>query len=159
MSMQPPPPGPEHAVFRKDVGTWDVTLEITAMPGTAPQESSGVATCRLASGGRWLIVDFRNETSGFEGHGVYGFDRARGCYVGSWVDDMRPFMSVSKGTWDEGARTMTWMTDCPGPGGDHVTLRETMQLVDPDTQVFRSFFEIPGVGEHEVITATYRRRG
>lgn len=39
-----------------------------------------------------------------------------------------------------------------------MTLRETMQSVDPKTQIFRSFVPMPGGGEHEMITATYGRR-
>jgi hypothetical protein len=101
-------------------------------------------------------VDFRNETTGFEGHGVYGWDAARGAYVGTWVDDMRPFMALGEGQWDESSRTMTWHTDCPSPQGT-MRLRETMQALDAATQVMRVFVPTPA-GEHEMLTATYRKR-
>lgn len=143
------------AVFAKDVGTFDVSLEVRPGPGE-PQLSKGVATGRLISGGTWLVVDFKNETTGFEGHGVYGWDAAKGCYVGNWVDDMRPFMAIAEGTWDPATRTMTWLTDCPSPHGP-MRLRETMQSVDDSTQIMRVFIPSPS-GDFEMITATYRRR-
>ncbi len=37
----------------------------------------GVSTNRRIGDGRWLIVDYRAE-GGFEGHGVYGYDAAKG---------------------------------------------------------------------------------
>src|SRR5580692_10622765 len=82
-SFTPPAPGPEHRVFEKDVGTWDADVEVR-MPGAPLQTSRGVAVNRLVCGGLWLVGDFRNETSGFEGHGVYGYDPQTKKYVGTW---------------------------------------------------------------------------
>jgi hypothetical protein len=147
---------PECSVFQKDVGAWDVALSIRMGPGD-PQESQGVALGRLVSGGRWLVVEFRNETTGFEGHGVYGWDAVKQRYVGNWVDDMRPFMAIGEGTWDEGTRTMTWLTDVPGPDGNPMRLRETMQAVSDDEKSYRVF--VPGpAGDFEMMTAKYTRK-
>ena len=76
--------------------------------------------------------------------------------VGTWVDDMRPFMVIGEGTWDEASRTMSWITECPSPHGP-MRLRETMKALDDRTQVMRVFIPSPA-GEFEMITATYRRR-
>src|SRR4051812_24742132 len=96
---------PEHAFLAGDVGTWSAEMVVNGPTG--PQRSVGTSVSRLV-GGRWLVTDFKNET-GFEGHGVYGFDPARGCFVGTWVDDMRPFLTVMEGRWDEATRTMTYI--------------------------------------------------
>src|SRR5438093_10659504 len=37
--FQPPQPGAEHAVFKKDVGTWDAAVEIRLAPGVPAQTS------------------------------------------------------------------------------------------------------------------------
>jgi len=153
-----PTPGPEHEVFKKDVGTWDATIAVSAGPGMPPMVSEGVTTSRLACGGLWLITEFTNRTTGFEGHGVYGFDPARRKYVGTWVDPMRTFMAVGEGTWDAATRTMTMWTEATGAQGKPMRWRETTATLDPDTQVWRSFMPAPGGGEVEVMSATYKRR-
>ena len=156
-AFEPPSPGPDHEVLRKDVGVWDATVELRMAPGGPPQVSSGVAKNRLACGGRWLVSDFVNETTGFEGHGVYGYDPRKGSYVGTWVDPMRTFLAVGVGTWDAATRTMTFVIEAELPHGP-MRWRETTETRDADTQVFRSFMPLPGGGEHEVMTVTYRRR-
>ena len=55
----------------KDVGEWNAG---TPQPGAAPQSSKGRLSGRLISGGRWLVTDFKNHTTGFEGHGIYGYN-------------------------------------------------------------------------------------
>src|SRR5262245_15658768 len=89
----PPGPGPEHAVFAADAGPWDVGVEARPVPGAPAVVSSGIATSWLVCGGMWLVSDFKNETSGFEGHGIYGFDPVKQKYVGIWVDSMRTFLA------------------------------------------------------------------
>ena len=153
-----PKPGPEHEVFRKDVGTWDAAVEVRFAPGQPPQVSKGQATRRLACGGLWLITEFMNETTGFEGHGVFGYDPARKKYVGTWVDPMRTFMATSEGTWDAAAKTMTMWTEATGPHGKPMRWREVTEARNADTQVWRSFMSLPDGGEAEVMTVTYRRR-
>ena len=78
--------------------------------------------------------------------------------MGSWVDDMRPFMAIAEGEWDASTRTMTWWTDCPGPGGQPMRLRETMQVMGADRQDYRVFVPTPDGGEFEMMTARYERR-
>jgi hypothetical protein len=156
--FQLPVPGPEHEVFKKDIGTWDATIEVHTGPGMPPMVSAGVATNRLACGGLWLVTEFINHTTGFEGHGVYGFDPAKGKYVGTWVDPTRTFLAVGEGTWDAAARSMTFWTETTGPHGKPMRWRETTETRDPDTLVWRSFMPGPDGGEREVMNATYRRR-
>jgi hypothetical protein len=156
--FQPPQPGREHEIFLKDVGTWDATVEIRLTPGGAPQVSKGVASNRVVSEGHWLVTEFRNETTGFEGHGIYGWDPAKGKYVGVWVDNMRSFVALAEGSWDANTKTMTLWTEAPGPGGKPVRWREATQTVNSDTQVFRSYLPLPDGGEFELMTVTYKRR-
>jgi hypothetical protein len=151
----PPLPSPEHRVLEKDVGTWDADVEIR-MPGAPLQRSRGVAHNRLVAGGLWLVIDFKNETTDFEGHGVFGYDPQKKVYVGTWVDSMRTFLAPMEGTWDAEKRTMTFIVDHVDPNGP-MRWRETTATVDDDTYVYRVFMPAPG-GEAEVMTTTYRRR-
>jgi hypothetical protein len=145
-------------VFEKDVGTWDAEVVVRPGPGAPEQRSSGLSVARMI-GGRWLLIDFKNE-NGFEGHGVYGWDDARKAYVGQWVDGMRGFMVIMEGAWDAETRTMTFRAQAQLDGGRLLAWRESTEAVDDDTQVMRQFFAAPGEpgGELETLTATYRRR-
>ncbi len=145
----------EHDLFANDVGTWDATISIRPGPGAPEQRSTGAVTNRLV-GGRWLVVDFKNET-GFEGHGVFGWDETRKAYVGTWVDPMRTFMTVMVGEYDPATRTMTYDAEAQMPDGRALHWREVTERVDDDTHRYRQLWALPG-GEHEMMTITYRRR-
>jgi hypothetical protein len=143
-------------LFAKDLGTWDARVTVT-FPGAPPQLSNGVTVNRLV-GGRWLSVDYRNAESGFEGHGLYGWDAARGAYVGTWVDNMRGSLVIAEGRWDADTRTMTYTSEVPGPGGTSMRLREVTETTGPDTQVMRSFIPGPDGAELEFMRVEYTRR-
>src|SRR5579864_1256485 len=102
----------EIRVFETDVGTWDAEIE-AFQPGDV-QKSRGTMSGRLL-GGRWLVLDFKNET-GFEGHGIYGWDPAAQSYVGTWVDSMRGFLVTGRGHWDAERRTMTFRYEYTAEG-------------------------------------------
>jgi hypothetical protein len=157
-SFRPPGPSAEHELLKSDVGTWDASIEVNVVPGTPPQGSRGVARNRLACGGMWLITDFLNETTGFEGHGIYGWDPAKGKYVGTWIDPMRTFIAVSEGTYDPATRTMTMWFETAGPQGKPMKWREVTERKDADTRVWRSIMSSPDSKEFEVMKALYTRR-
>jgi hypothetical protein len=156
-AFSPPRPGPEHAVFEKDVGTWDATIEVR-QPGVPVQQNRGVAVNRVGCGGMWLISEFRTETGDFEGHGVFGWNPQKQRYVGTWVDPMRTSLATMEGQWDAEKRTMTYHGELALP---HATMRwrEVTETVDADTQIWRQWMPAPGGGEIETMTVTYRRRG
>lgn len=143
------------AVFAKDVGTWDAEIVIRPGPGAPELRSKGVSVQKLV-GGRWLVADFTNE-SGFEGHGLFGWDETRKSYVGTWVDTMRTFLAVMAGAYDAESRTMTYSVETTTPDGRAVRWREVTQTVDADTQIFRQLWPAPD-GDFEMMTVTYRRR-
>jgi uncharacterized protein DUF1579 len=145
------------AVLAKDVGTWDAEVVVRAGPGAPPLPSRGKSVSRLACGGRWLVTDFDNE-SGFEGHGVTGYDPRKGCYVSTWVDNMRTFLAVAEGSWDAEKRTMTFVYSATLPDGRTLRWREETRSVDDDTQLFRQVMPGPDGTEVETLAVTYRRR-
>jgi len=150
-------PSKELDVLRKDVGTWDATITVTPSPGAPPQASTGRLTGRLISGGRWLVTDFKNLTTGFEGHGIYGYNAASGKYVGTWVDDMRSSIFTGEGEWDVAAQTMTYRFTAMMPNGQPMTWREESHLLSPDEQLFRVVFPGPDGNDFEMMRAIYRR--
>ena len=144
------------AVFAKDEGVWDADVEIRPGPGASPIRQRGISTNRRVAGGRWLIVDYRAE-SGFEGHGIYGWDAATGDYTGAWVDSMQTAIARGRGTWDPARKTMTFDLEV-SHGGRTIRYREIVETRDPNTQIYRNLVPTPDGGEFEMIRTTYRRR-
>jgi hypothetical protein len=142
-------------VLTKDLGTWDVELVITPGPGAPPNTTKGTATNRLVAG-RWLVTDHTTE-SGFEGHGVYGWDEANACFVGVWVDSGGAGIARGVGTWDDAGRTMTFDMEVEHQG-QTIRYQEVTESLEDGTRRYRNVMSMPGGDEFEVITATYRRR-
>src|SRR5512141_2767464 len=95
------------ALFEMDEGVWDGEMEIHPGPGAPALRHKGVSTNRRIAGGRWLVVDFQTD-SGFEGHGIYGWDASTGKYTGCWVDSLQTAISRGTGTWNPETKTMTF---------------------------------------------------
>jgi Protein of unknown function (DUF1579) len=144
----------EESVFEGDVGSWDAEVIVRPAPGAPEVRSQGLAVQKLV--GKWLISDFKNDT-GFDGHGIYGWDATRKRYVGTWVDPMRSFLCVMEGDWDATARRMTFHAEARTPDGKTLRWREVTEHVDEKTRLFRQFWDLPD-GEHELMTVTYRKR-
>jgi hypothetical protein len=149
------PASPEHALLAADAGTWEADIEFRPAPGAPPQTSRGVSNNRML-GGRWLIADFRNET-GFEGHGIYGWDPVRRKYTGTWVDSLRSFLAVAEGTYDDASRTLTLWAEARLPDR-LLRWREVTERPDEDTRLFRILVALDGGGEFAPMTVRYRRR-
>ncbi|HEY4222764.1 MAG TPA: DUF1579 family protein [Myxococcota bacterium] len=143
-------PGPEHAIFKKDVGEWDADVEVFA---PVHAKSKGRMTSRLTCGGLWLVSDY--DGGGFVGHGMWTWDASKKMYVGVWADSMITFLAPGEGTWDAGKKTMTFRYQAE-VGGRPVKWRQTTTTIDANTLVFRSF--VPDDAASETMKVTYRRR-
>ena len=104
------PPGPEYDVIKKDIGAWECT--ITDMQGNA---TKGTETSKML-GGYWMLTDFEGKLFGqdFKGHGVYGYDKDKKQYVGTWYDSLGPVKLQMTGVWDEATQTLTYSGEAPG---------------------------------------------
>ena len=143
-------------VFAKDVGEWEVEMEIRPAPGVPPVQMKGTSSNRLIGGGRWLVIDHKAD-SGFEGHGIYGWDASTGKYTGVWVDSMQTCITKAEGTWDPAARTMTFVTT--GTHGDKpIRYREITESKEDGTRVYRNLIPLPNGEEFEMIRAIHRRK-
>jgi hypothetical protein len=142
-------------VFDNNLGTWDADAEIFAAAGAAPLRQRGVSVNRLVAE-RWLVTDYTSD-SGYEGHGVYGWDDVKGHYVGSWVDSMGGAMARSQGTWDEATRSMTYVTEV-GDSPDVRRYREVTRTLSDGVLLYENLVPTPDGGEFLLIRITYRRR-
>jgi hypothetical protein len=144
------------AVFAKDEGVWDAEMEIHPGPNTEPIKMKGISTNRRMADGRWLIVDFKAD-SGFEGHGVYGWDASKRMYTSVWVDSMGTSFAHGEGTWDADARTMTFTTRATNRDQE-IRYREVTETRPDGSQIYRNLMPTPDGGDYEMLRILYRRR-
>lgn len=144
------------AVFAKDEGVWDAETEIRPGPGATPLRTKGVSANKRIGGGRWLVVDYRTD-SGFEGHGIYGWDARAEKYAGVWVDSMQTAISRAEGSWDPATKTMTYHVEATH-GGQKVRYREETRTQPDGSLLYRHLVPTPDGGEFEMIRTIYRKR-
>ena len=154
-----PTPGPEHAVLKEDVGTWDAAIEIMA-PGGATS-SKGVETNTLGCNGMCLVTDFKGELLpgvAFAGSGLTAWDPKAKKYVGTWSDSMTPGLSLSEGAWDPGTKKMTATMKSSGMDGQPATSRSVVEYPAAGKRVMTVFTPGPDGKEMQTFRITYTKR-
>jgi hypothetical protein len=153
-------PGPEHDLLKKDVGTWDATVEnLMPTPGAPTSTSKGVETNKLI-GGLWLVTDFKSQMMGqpFEGHGTTGYDTNKKKYVGTWVDSMSTGLMVGESTYDPATKTVTGYMEGTDPTGKPAKMKMVTEFKDDNTRVFTMYMPGPDGKEAPGMRITYKRR-
>jgi hypothetical protein len=154
-----PTPGPEHAILKEDVGTWDASIELV-MPGApATPPSKGVEVNTMGCNGLCLITDFKGELMGgpFQGHGVSTWDPTKKKYVGSWSDSMAPGLAVTEATYDAAKKTMSGTMDTPDGNGGTARMRSAVEY-SAGKRVFSMFMTGPDGKEMPTMRITYTKR-
>jgi hypothetical protein len=150
-TQEPPKPGPEHEVLKKQVGTWDATMKMEGM------ESKGVATYKMDLGGLWLASTFEGEFGGmkFSGRGMDSYDAAKKKYVGVWVDSMSTSPMVMEGTYDKEKKTLTMTGEGPGMEGKPTKYKAVSTMPDDDTINFGMYI---ADSPQPAFTIVYKRK-
>lgn len=155
----PPTPGPEHAIFKMDEGSWDAVIEFTAA-GMPPMTSKGIEVNTIGCGGLCLITDFTGEAMPgvtFQGHGLATWDAVKKKYAASWTDSMSKGLSIGEATWDAAANRMTGWMEGPDMEGKVMKMRSVVEYKN-GTRVFTAFAPGPGGKEAQVMRITYTKR-
>lgn len=140
----------------QEAGSWDASVDVFVGPN-APTHSEGVMVAEAVAG-RWLRTRFVNDTSGFNGAGLYGKDALKDHPVAVWVDTQTTFVTVGKGEFDEGKGVVVYAFEADVPGKGKMQWREVHTRVSDDEKRFESFFFKPDGGELHIMSIVYRRR-
>lgn len=143
-------------VLAREVGSWAAEITVHIGPG-APSVSHGRLEGRLVAGGAWLVTEYRNPGTGFEGHGVYGWDAVACAFTGTWVDNGTMALRVMHGRWDPDSETMVYEAHIEHPTA--MTHRQITRWHGRDARDFSSSVVFPDGKERLVMTAQYRRIG
>ena len=152
-------PKPEHALLKKLVGKWTTTFELK-MPGAPPVKSSG-SEVNEPLGDLWIVgrYDDPNMMGGaFAGAMLFGYDPDEKQYVAAWADNQTASLSVQKGGFDEGKKTLTLVGKSKDPmSGTDSTVRSVWTWDGDDRRTESMFTSGPGGKEMEIFRITYER--
>ena len=156
-----PKPGPEHALFKIDVGAWDAVVEASQGPGAPPATSKGVEVNTIGCGGLCLISDFKGELmpgTPFHGHGVTTWDVVKKKYIGSWTDSMSQGLMIGESTWDPASKKATGTMEGPDMTGQVVKMRSVVEYLSDTSRVMTAFSQGPDGKEMQVLKITYTKQ-
>ncbi len=151
-AMQMPQPTEAHKRMLEGVGVWKGVMK-ASYPGMPPMSSEVTETVE-ALGAFHTVTDYHAEFMGvpYLGHGIMGFDEAKGEAFGTWTDNMSPHTSFMRGTVKtEGDTTTIEMRyEAPAPTGEMLPHRNVS--VHTKDAYRMTFFM--GEGDAEVQTMT-----
>jgi Protein of unknown function (DUF1579) len=155
-----PKPGPEHAIFKMDVGTWDAEVEIIPGLGQPPMKSKGVEVNTIGCGGLCMISDFKGQAMGapFHGHGVSTWDAVKKRYTGSWTDSMSQGLQIGEGSWDPANKKFTGTMEGPDMTGKIIKMRSVVEYPAAGKRVMTGYVPGPDGKEMQTLRISYTRR-
>ncbi|MCG3133460.1 MAG: hypothetical protein HMLKMBBP_00628 [Planctomycetes bacterium] len=109
--MQRPAPTPQHDRLAAFEGVWEGGEILHSGPARAvASRATARYEFRRSCGGFFLLLDYEQRQDGevtYGGHGVYGFDAAKGTYTGQWFDTMGGFYETpSRGVFEGNTLTL-----------------------------------------------------
>ena len=139
----------QSAWLKHNVGKWKAELKMWPQGEEGePIVFEAIETNEML-GENWIIAKFEGEFGGqaFQGHGVYGFDAKRNCFVATWVDSANGFMSQYEGKYDAGSKSVELIGKEIDPNsGELVEGKQVRSMKDERTRVVVSY-QKPVVGD------------
>jgi hypothetical protein len=168
MMMELAKTGDNHKLLQEGVGTWAYKVKMWMSPDAPPTESSGTSIARAIMGGRYIITDHmgmfpmpgadgKMTNMTFKGMAVEGYDNVKKKFVASWIDNMGTGIMNSEGTYDTGAKTLTYTAEYEPMPGMKTKVRQVLKITDKDHRTME-FFEDRGGKDVKTMEISYTRR-
>jgi hypothetical protein len=153
-------PGKEHELMASWNGKWSTEVTMWMAPGAPPSKSSGVTVNKTILGGRYQQSEHKSVFEGmpFEGISTLAFDKAKKKFISTWIDNMGTGVMMGEGPWDEATKTITIVGKMMDPSlQKEVDYRQTMRVVDNNSQVSEMFAKGADGKEFKTLELTYKR--
>ena len=140
-------PGPMHEMMAGSVGEWKSKNTFWMDPAGEPMVSEGTVKFEMIMDGRYMKSTHKGTVMGmpFTGMFLQAYDNATKEFIAIWIDNLGTGMSVSKGTYDEGTKTLNSTGTMVDPmSGKELSYRQTVQLIDDNHQVMEMFMQADG---------------
>ncbi len=154
-------PGPMHAMLAKANGEWNEELSFRMDPSKPPEKMSATCTNTMILNGLYQLSVHQGNMNGmpFEGHSTVGYDNIRKMFVSTWIDNMGSGVMYMTGTYDEATKTISLKgKSTDAVLGKEIDVRETMTMVDDNTQKMEMFTNGPDGKEMKSMEVTFTRK-
>ena len=145
-----PKPTDPHEWLRHLEGSWEGDVEIWVDPTKPdvqlekPQKSKATETTRML-GGFWAVPVIKGDFAGmpYEGQGQFGYDPAKGKFIGTWIDSMAHYLWQYEGSLDSARKVLTLEARGPRCDDPNTTTRyrDAHEIIDKDTRRITSSYE------------------
>jgi hypothetical protein len=152
-------PGDVHKMIAKYDGNWKEDVTFWMQPGAPPTKTTSTSVTEMILGGRYQQSKTTGDMMGtpFEGFSLLGYDNMKKVFTSTWMDNFGTGTLTCEGTWDDATKTITFTGKEFDPmSNKEMSIKETLQFVDDDTQKFESYNESPK-GEFKMMEITYTR--
>ncbi|WP_298143306.1 DUF1579 domain-containing protein [Flavobacterium sp.] len=153
-------PGEPHKRLAADVGKWNEECKFYSKPGAEPTVMKMTVDISMIHGGRYQYAKHNGSYFGmpFEGTATTGYDNASGKYFSIWTDNMGTGITYVTGTYDEASKTYNYAGEMSDPLTKSMKkIRETVELVNADKQVFTSYDTDENGKEYKAMEITMTR--
>jgi len=154
-------PGDIHKMLAKSDGEWNEDMSMWMAPGAPVQKSTATCINKMILGGRYQSSTHTGSFSGmpFEGVSTIAFDNAKKILITTWIDNMGTGLMVMEGKWDDKTKTLNTKGKQTDPMiGKDMIVRETLQIIDDDTQKMEMFMTPVGGKEYKSMEIVLTRK-
>jgi hypothetical protein len=149
-------PGPQHAMLRKLVGTWDAVVK-----NPSGGEMTNTATMTRTSDSPFHTIDiFEGDMMGskFVGHAIHGYCPIKKKFYSYWTDSMTPSPLTLEGDYDEKKKELTMTGTGFGMSGKLEPCRSVTQFEDDDHYTWALYGTGPDGKEAQHMTIEFTRK-
>jgi hypothetical protein len=135
-------PGEMHQMLAKASGEWTATITNWMSAGAEPSISTGTAVNKMIMDGRYQQSNYSASfgVMPFMGQNILGYDNIKKVFMSSWIDNMGTGVMLMQGTYDAATKTISLSGSSLNPiTGQDQSMRETLQLIDDNTQLMQMF--------------------
>ena len=133
-----PKPLKEHAWLEQFAGRWDSVIEFSMGSDKEPMKSKTTEKARMV-GGFWIVSEGEGDMMGtpFSSILTLGYDAAKKCYVGTWVDSMTGVLWSYSGNVDQSGKILVLEAEgpCPMQGGKICKFKDIIEMKSKDHKV------------------------
>lgn len=152
---------PEHKWLQRFVGEWET--ETLAKMGPDQPESKGTGQIKSTMLGEyWVLNEMSAEMGSFKvsGRQTIGYDKAKGKYVGTWIDNMSDFIWYYEGSVDKSGKILTLEAEGPDMSepGKMALYRDIYNFVSEDEVKLTSTMQGPDGKWIDFMTGVSKRK-
>ena len=154
-------PGDIHKMMASWDGEWEGDIKMWMAPGQDPIQSKASSVNKMILGGRYQESRTSGNFNGMplEGISTTAYDNSKKKFINTWIDNFGTGVMLMEGTWDPSTKTIEYSGKSLDPMvGKNVQMRQTIKIIDDNTQLMEMFTTPDGGKEFKTMEITMKRK-